>query len=431
MRSWPKAKRILWLSKVSDKVKAALLAAWEFIARPHQRFPLGAWVVWLILAGRGWGKTRTGAEAIKYVVENGIAKRIALVGATAADVRDVMIEGESGILSLYPDGGGPVYEPSKRRLTWPCGAVATAYSAEEPQRLRGPQHDFAWCDELAAWKYQDTWDMLMFGLRLGDNPRVIVTTTPKPIKRIRELLSNPKTLLTRGSTFDNKDNLAPSFFEQIVAKYEGTTLGQQELYAQILDDMPGALWKRDNINKHRVMQCPELLHAVVGVDPAAESKSESNSTGIIVGGMGYDYEYYVLGDYTVHGSPDEWANASMRAARLHNVDCVVPEKNQGGEMVTKVLRTVDKRIPILPVHASKGKRTRAEPIAALYEQGKVHHVGSFPDLEDELCSWVPDSGMPSPDRLDALVWALTAVTSRGSMRGSGTAVKTRRPEYKL
>jgi phage terminase large subunit-like protein len=407
------------------------LSSWKVLGRENQQYPDHIdHTHWLIIAGRGWGKTRTGAEAVKYVVENGLYGRISLIAPTAGDARDVMVEGESGIMSLYPNNH-PSYEPSKRRITWSNGAIATTYSAEEPLRLRGPQHDFSWGDEIAAWKYQETWDMSQFGLRLGNNPRTVITTTPKPIKRLREFLENPRVYLTRGSTYDNRENLADTFFEEIVAKYEGTTLGQQELYAQILDDMPGALWKRDNINKHRVMQCPELLHVVVGVDPAAESKSESNSTGIIVGGMGYDYEYYVLGDYTVHGSPDEWANASMRAARLHNVDCVVPEKNQGGEMVTKVLRTVDKRIPILPVHASKGKRTRAEPIAALYEQGKVHHVGSFPDLEDELCSWVPDSGMPSPDRLDALVWALTAVTSRGSMRGSGTAVKTRRPEYKL
>jgi len=380
--------------------------AWWFNAREKQELPGGLWRIWLILAGRGFGKTRTGAETIREQVDKGNAKRIALVAPTSADARDVMIEGESGILSVCPEWNRPTYEPSKRRLTWPNGAIATAYSADEPERLRGPQHDFAWCDELAAWRYPEAWDMLQFGLRLGDDPRAIVTTTPKPTVLVKELVRNPNTRMTKGSTYENKSNLADAFFEAIIGKYEGTRLGRQELNAEILDDNPDALWQRKDIDDHRVSSIPELIRIVVGVDPAATSKSGSDDTGIVVAGIDKRSHGYVLGDYTCHTTPQKWAQEVIAAYHKHSADRIVGETNNGGEMVEHTLRTVDPGIPFKAVHASRGKQTRAEPISAYYEQGRIHHVGSFPALEDQMCDWVPGVS-DSPDRVDALVWALT------------------------
>jgi len=381
-------------------------ASWGFNARPKQRTPPGDWRIWLILAGRGFGKTRTGAEWVREQVESGKAKRIALVGPTSADARDVMIEGESGLLSVCPEWNKPSYEPSKRRLTWPNGAIATAYSADEPERLRGPQHDFAWCDELAAWRYPEAWDMLQFGLRLGDDPRVIVTTTPKPTPMVKELVRNPNAYITKGSTYENRENLAPAFLEAIVGKYEGTRLGRQELNAEILDDNPDALWQRKDIDDNRVSKVPELIRIVVGVDPAATSKQGADDTGIVVAGIDKNKHGYILGDYTCHLSPKQWAIEAIAAFNKHQADRVVGETNNGGEMVEHTLRTVDPGIPFKSVHASRGKQTRAEPISSYYEQGRIHHVGSFPALEDQMCDWVPGIS-DSPDRVDALVWALT------------------------
>jgi phage terminase large subunit-like protein len=380
--------------------------AWWFNAREKQEIPEGPWRIWLILAGRGFGKTRTGAETVREQVEKGNAKRIALVAPTASDARDVMIEGESGIMNICPDWNRPTYEPSKRRLTWPNGAIATAYSADEPERLRGPQHDFAWCDELAAWRYPEAWDMLQFGLRLGDDPRVIVTTTPKPTPMVKELVRNPNAYITKGSTYENRENLAPAFLEAIVGKYEGTRLGRQELNAEILDDNPDALWQRKDIDDNRVSKVPELIRIVVGVDPAATSKDGSDDTGIIVAGIDSKKHGYVLGDYTCHVSPKQWAIEAIAAFNKHRGDRVIGETNNGGEMVEHTLRTVDPAIPFKSVHASRGKQTRAEPISSYYEQGRIHHVGSFPALEDQMCDWVPGVS-DSPDRVDALVWALT------------------------
>ena len=392
-----------------------LLYDWRVWRRPKQATPPGDWSIWVILAGRGFGKTRTGAEWVREEVDRGNTRHIALVGATAADVRDTMIEGESGLMSVFPPSERPRYEPSKRRVTFSNGAVATAFSADEPDRLRGPNHDLAWCDELAAWRYPDAWDMLIFGLRIGDHPRALVTTTPRPTPIIRNLVARPDVCVTRGSTFENRGNLAPSFFDEIVARYEGTRLGRQELHAEILDDVDGALWTRDLLEACRTSTMPDMRRIVVAIDPAASSKATSSETGIVACGVGDDGHGYVLEDRSLRGTPNEWASEAVASYHRLKADRIVAEANQGGDMIRHTLDTVERNIPIRLVHASRGKRVRAEPIAALYEQGRIHHVGMFADLEDQLCSWVPDHSA-SPDRLDALVWALTELVVDGAKR---------------
>jgi len=390
--------------KPSDERDALALAwCWPAHARPDQLPPRGPWSTWLIKAGRGWGKTRVGAEWVRSVAKPGA--RIALIGPTAADVRDVMIEGESGILAICEPWNRPIYEPSKRRLTWKNGAMATAYSAEEPDRLRGPQHTHAWCDEVAAWGDPDTWDMAMMGLRLGTRPRVVATTTPRMVPLMRTIQASPGVIVTRGKTLDNAANLAPSFLSGLMARYEGTRLGRQELEGEDLDDNPDALWQREGIDACRLREAPELVRVVVAIDPAATSKDSSDETGIVVAGLGADGRGYVLADRSGRFKPDQWARRAVEAYHEHRGDRIVAEGNQGGEMVAHVLGTVEAGLPLRIVHATRGKATRAEPIAALYEQGRVSHVGSLPQLEDQLCTWMP--GMASPDRLDALVWALT------------------------
>ena len=388
---------------------------WRVWRRPKQTTPLGNWSMWLILAGRGFGKTRTGSEWIREQVNLGNAEHIALVGPTAADVRDTMIEGESGILSVFPPAERPHYEPSKRRVTFHNGATATAYTADEPDRLRGPNHDLAWCDELAAWRYPDAWDMLVLGLRIGYHPRALVTTTPRPTRIIRDLVARTDVHVTRGSTYENRGNLAPSFFQEIVARYEGTRLGRQELHAEILDDVDGALWNRDLIEAARVTSLPDMKRIVIAIDPAVSSKETSAETGIVACGVGEDGHGYVLEDRSTRGTPNQWASEAIASYHRLKADRIVAEANQGGDMIRHTLDTVERGVPIRLVHASRGKRVRAEPIAALYEQGRVHHVGMFADLEDQLCSWVPDLS-PSPDRLDALVWALTELIVDGARR---------------
>ena len=398
----------------------ALAYDWRIWQRPKQKTPEGDWGIWLILAGRGFGKTRTGAEWVKEQVNNGKVGHIALVAATAGDARDTMIEGESGLLSVFPNSERPRYEPSKRRITFSNGAIATAFSADEPDRLRGPNHDLAWCDELAAWRYPDAWDMLIFGLRIGDQPQALVTTTPRPTKIIRELVKRNDVVVTRGSTFENKQNLAPSFLHEITERYEGTRLGRQELHAEILDDVDGALWNRDMIERARTSTMPDMKRIVVAIDPAVSSKETSAETGIIVAGVDEAGHGYVLEDVSKKGTPLEWASEAVAAYHRLKADRIVAEANQGGDMIRHTLDTVDRNIPIRLVHASRGKRVRAEPIAALYEQNRVHHVGSFPELEDQLCSWVPDISN-SPDRLDALVWALTELVVDGAKRATTIA----------
>jgi phage terminase large subunit-like protein len=377
--------------------------------------PPGDWRIWLLLAGRGFGKTRTGAELTGAKVKTGAARRIALVGPTAADVRNVMVEGESGLLAAAGPAQRPRWEPSKGRLTWPNGAVATTYSADQPERLRGPQHDFAWCDELAAWRYPAAWDMLMFGLRLGQDPRVVVTTTPKPIKLIRELLAAPDVAVTRGTTYDNRANLAPAFLRQIIRRYEGTRLGRQELEAEILDDVPGALWTRERIEHARVGHDarPELARIVVAIDPAATSGEEADETGLVVAGSDYAGHGWVLADLSGRYAPPEWARRAIAAYRDWRADRIVAEVNNGGDMVAATLRMIDPEAPFSAVRASRGKSARAEPVAALYEQGRIHHVGAFSQLEDQMCAFTSDFDRAragySPDRVDALVWALSAL----------------------
>ena len=397
------------LAGLTPSDAAALLSRWEFWARPDQITPEGAWRVWLILAGRGWGKTRTGAEWVRDEVRSGRAGRLALVARTAADVRDVIVEGESGILAISPKDDRPIWEPSRRRLTWPTtGAIATTYSAEEPDQLRGPQHDGAWADELASWRYADAWDQLRFGLRLGVDPRVVVTTTPRPTKIIRDLMAESDTVVTRGRTRDNRANLAPGVVAELERRYAGSRLGRQELDGEVLDDSAGALWRWGWIDAARVAKAPDLRRIVIAVDPATTSHDESDETGIVVAGLGFDGRGYVLEDLSGRFRPEEWAQIVARAFERHRADCVVAETNQGGDMVTTVLRACGATgLPVRTVHAKRGKVLRAEPVAVLYEQGRVSHVGALARLEDQLTTWDPAASSASPDRMDALVYALT------------------------
>jgi phage terminase large subunit-like protein len=371
--------------------------------------PGGDWLVWLLLAGRGFGKTRTGAETVRKTLAEQGASRVALVGPTAADVRDVMVEGESGILATAAPDYRPVWEPSNRKLTWPDGRLAMCYSADEPDRLRGPQHDFAWCDELAAWRYPEAWDMLLLGLRLGQRPRVVVTTTPRPKALIRDLVAARTTVVTRGSTFDNAKNLAEPFLSVITARYEGTRLGRQELYAELLEQADGALWTRAMVEAARIAPAdkPYQTRVVIAIDPAVTAGEQSDETGIIAAGIGDDGLVYVTDDWSGRFSPDEWARRAIRLFKERDADRIVGEVNNGGDLIATTLRTVDPNIAFKAVTASRGKRTRAEPVSALYEQRRVRHVGGFPLLEDQMCNWVPGGPERSPDRLDALVWAIT------------------------
>jgi len=410
----PESKRLEILDELTDKQIQQLKFAWQFWARPSQLPPDGDWQVWLVMAGRGFGKTRIGAEWVRDEVESGRRKRIALVGRTAADVRDVMIEGESGIMACCPPWFTPIYEPSKRRVVWPNGAIATVHSGDEPNLLRGPQHDGFWCDELAAFRYRDAWDMLLLGLRLGADPRGVVTTTPRPKAVVRELTKDSTCVVTRGSTYDNAANLAPSFLSRIVSRYEGTSLGRQELYAELLDDMPGALWTRGLIDANRVAQAPGLRRIVVGVDPAISNTGDSDYTGIVVCAIGQDGHGYVLEDRSIRGTPEQWASRAVAAYHDHKADRIVAEKNQGGDMVESTIRHVDPNVAYRGVHASKGKLPRAEPISALYEQGRCHHVGVFAGLEEEMCNYVPGAEK-SPDRMDAAVWAFTELFDFGAI----------------
>jgi predicted phage terminase large subunit-like protein len=406
-------------ASVFGELANALSTNWRRIARASQLPPLGDWIIWLILAGRGFGKTRTGSETVRQKKLAG-CMNIGLIGATAADVRDTMIEGPSGILTISPKHDRPLYEPSKRRLTWANGAIATAFSAEEADRLRGPQFDFLWADELAAWDYPAAWDMALFCLRQGKKPQALVTTTPRPTKIIRDLVNREgrDVAVTRGSTFENAANLAPSFLSEITKRYQGTRLGRQELQAEILDDVPGALWQRAWIDRDRRERAPELKRIVIAIDPAVKSGDDSDETGIVAAGVGHDGHGYVLQDLSGRYAPHEWAKVAVAAYHRHQADRIVAEVNNGGEMVESVLRQVDASVPFKAVTASRGKVTRAEPVAALYEQGKVHHVGAFDQLEDQCCAFASDFDRSkagySPDRMDALVWAMTELIARAS-----------------
>jgi len=405
----PERQRRKAINRLSRSEANDLIYDWGYRARPKQLPPIWDWYIWLLLSGRGGGKTRTGAELTVKWAKEGFSP-IALVGQTKADVRDTMVEvGDSAILNICPPWFMPEYESSKRRLTFPNGVLAIIYSGDEPDQLRGPQHQKGWVDELAKFKYpQESWDNLMFGLRIGEEPQVVVTTTPKPIRIIKELINDNRTAVTRGHTLENKDNLAPPFLKYILRKYEGTRLGRQELAGEILDDNPDALWERLKIDELRVSQHPDLTRIVVAIDPQGTDSEETSDTGIVVAGIaqiGDIIHGYILADLTLNGSPDRWAREAVTGYYSFKADRVVGEANFGGDMVENTVRTVDKNVPFKSVHASRGKLIRAEPVSALYEQGRIHHVGFFSDLEDQLCEWVP--GNKSPDRLDALVWAIT------------------------
>jgi len=397
-----------FLATIPPSVREAMPWSWRWWARPSQLAPATNWRTWVVRAGRGYGKTRTGAEETRRRVRKGLAGHIALIGATAADVRDVMVEGESGILAVHPTGSRPEYEPSKRRLTWPNGATATCFSAEEPDRLRGPQSDWVWGDEPASWRSGVlAWDNAMFGHRLGNDPRSMLTMTPRPLDWLRKIEAEARTYVTTGATYDNLTNLAESFIDMVVGRYEGTRLGRQELFAELLVDTPGALWTQDLIDRHRVREAPMLQRVVVAIDPAVTAGEDSDSTGIVAAGLAADGHVYVLADRTCRVSPDAWARRAVDLYDEVEGDRIVAEVNNGGDLVETVLRTVDPSVPVRKVHASRGKRVRAEPVAALYEQGRVHHVGAeLADLEDELTTWTVEAS-ESPDRLDALVWAVT------------------------
>ncbi len=412
LASQPEAVRQAVLADLSPAELTALEYDWKFWGRPNQQPPPGEWRTWLLLAGRGFGKTRTGAEWTRSAKDR--FARLALIAPTAADVRDVIVEGESGLLATAPPWDRPVYEPSKRRVTWQNGAQAACYSADEPERLRGPQHHAGWCDEVASWRYPETWDMFMFGLRLGSDPRVVVTTTPKPVKLIRELLKSPTTEVTRGSTYDNRANLAAPFFEQIVSKYEGTRLGRQELNAELLDDIEGAMWTRGMLDACRVTQSqvPALRRIVIAVDPSGCSGLDdfrSDEIGLIAAGEDGKGTAIVLEDRSGRYSPDGWGAEAVKMMDFWQADRIIGERNFGGAMVESTIRATRPNAPVKLVTASRGKTQRAEPVAALYEQSRVKHMGAFPEMEDQLCAFSAAGyqGPKSPDRADAMVWAVT------------------------
>lgn len=383
-------------------------AVWLDAARRDQIAPAGDWSTWLILAGRGWGKTRTGAEDVAWYGLANPGVRIAVAAPTAADARDTCIEGQSGLLGILPQTCIKAWNRSLGELILTNGTRYKAFSADEPDRFRGPQHHRAWCDELAAWKYPDAWDQLLFGLRLGENPQAVVTTTPRPTPLIRGLMKDQRTVITKGSTFDNAANLAPSALAQLKEKYEGTRLGRQELNAEILDDLPGALWTRQTIQYARA--APEMSRVVVAVDPSGASGNEDgDSIGIVVAGRGIDGRFYVLEDATCDLGPAGWGRRAVDRYHAHKADRIIAERNFGGAMVESVIRTADKNVPVKLVTASRGKAVRAEPIAALYEQKRVSHLLGMDALEDQMMQMTLTGymGEGSPDRVDALVWALS------------------------
>ena len=401
---------------------STLYSDWCTQAREEQ-IPLeGDWNIWLILAGRGWGKTRTGAmDVISYGLANP-ESQIAVVVPTFGDLRRVAFGGVSGILANIPpelllEGRGQGYNAANQEIRLFNGTKIMGFSATEPNRLRGPQFHRAWCDELAAWQYPDTFDQLMFGLRLGANPRCVITTTPKPTAQIKNLLKRDKILITRGNTFENAANLAPAALSQLEEKYGNTRLGRQELYAEVLDDYEGALWSYSMIEATRMnpQEAPEMQRIVVAIDPAVTNNENSDETGIVVAGHGVDSRYYVFEDVSGKMTPDSWGRLAVDMFYKYQADRIVAEVNNGGDLVERLIRTIDNNVPYTPVNAARGKIIRAEPIAALYEQKRVSHVGMFSELEEQMCSYTGVS-KKSPDRLDALVWAITELS-----QSSGTA----------
>ena len=401
------------LQSNAEKATVKLYTDWLKTARTKQLEPSGEFNIWLILAGRGWGKTRTGAQDIALYALRNPNSQCAVVAPTHGDLRRVCFGGPSGLLSIIPpdcfinNDEAKGYSASTSEIRLFNGSKIVGYAAINPDRLRGPQFHRAWCDELAAWRYPEAFDQLMFGLRLGQYPKCLITTTPKPTKIIKELVTRDDVSVTRGSTFENVDNLAEAAVANLKLRYEGTTLGRQELYAEIVDDIEGALWKMSLIDDTRVSEKPEnLRRIVVGIDPAVTSNEYSDETGIIVAGVDHQNNYYILDDVSGKMSPDSWAKKAVHSYYNWEADRIVAEVNNGGDLVERIIRTVDKNIPYTAVRASRGKMVRAEPVAALYEQHRVHHIGVFADLEDQMISYTGER-MSSPDRMDALVWAIT------------------------
>lgn len=411
------------LDDLSDEELLKLEYDWSFWARPDQlepdEFIAQEYILWLVLAGRGYGKTRVGAETTNKRVRESRAGRIGLIAPSVADCRDVMVEGESGIIPTSPPWDRPKYISSRRRVEWPNGAVAFLYSAEDPDQLRGPQHDWVWMDELAAWPrqtMQDTYDNAMFGLRKGA-AQYLVTTTPRPIEILRQLVKKSSTYITKGSTYDNLHNLSNTYRQTVVEQYEGTRLGRQELYAEILDDVPGAIWTWPMIENFRITdeKLPALKRIGIGVDPAGSR--DGHEVGIVVGGIAYDDQGYLLADRSIRATPDVWGNAVLDAFDEFDADVIILENNFGAEMVAGVIRNIRPNAPIIEVRASRGKSIRAQPVSLLNERGLIHHVGDagkFYVLESQLTQWLPEDG-PN-DRMDAYVWLWTNLMS-GRVRG--------------
>ncbi|GLQ17938.1 DNA-packaging protein [Maritalea porphyrae] len=398
------------LAQLDHDELEALKFDWSIWARRSQLPPNGDWTTWLLLGGRGAGKTRAGAE---WVRASAMAQKpkspIALVGETLADARAVMVEGHSGLMSIHPTSERPSFHRARNELEWPNGAIARLYSAADPESLRGPQFASAWCDEVCKWGHADeTWDMLQFCMRLGERPQQLVTTTPKPMKLLKRIIDDPMTRVSKVKTQDNRKNLAPAFLNHIVGQYRGTSLGRQELEGEILQSADDALWSRQLIDLNRVATAPELERIVVAVDPPVTSHDKSDSCGIVVAGL-FEESVYVLADATISkASPLKWARKVVELYEYYQADCVVAEVNQGGDLVSNALLQVEPSLPVKSVHAKRGKWLRAEPVALLYERGCVRHVGLLAELEDQMCNFSVDgrSNGHSPDRLDALVWAV-------------------------
>ncbi|MBA3812981.1 MAG: DNA-packaging protein [Alphaproteobacteria bacterium] len=415
-------KKLLELLKREQKRRSseALRYDWQHNARDSQLLPKGDWGVWLILAGRGFGKTRTGAETLRQWIKQGVCRRLALIGETEAETRQVMVEGSSGLLAVHPPAERPTYEPSRRLLSWPNGAIATCFSAEAFEQLRGPQFDGAWIDELAKFREgEKVWDQLMFGLRLGRNPRVVVTTTPRPTKLLKKLAKDPEVILTKGSTFENAKNLATPFLDYIRHHYEKRWLGRQEIYADFVEETEGSLWTPALLERAREsFQNVPLQRLVIAIDPAVSHGPSSDETGIIAAGLTAEGIGVVLEDLSFKGPTNLWIGKAIEAYHRLKADRIVAEVNMGGELVEQLLRTHDANVSYKPVRAMRGKGLRTEPIASLYERGKVWHASAFPKLDEQLCSYIPGVSTKSPDRLDALVWALTELMLTASPRSS-------------